>query len=98
MDVLHKLETLPTKTEGIFVMPLDRITILSTRWHRASQSVAKVPHQLTLGGKGGGGQVAKASGNAADAKCEAELEQLQHRFDSQARQLQEVRKKCLPGS
>jgi len=35
MEVLHKLETLPTKTEGIFVMPLERIAILASYWYRA---------------------------------------------------------------
>ena len=98
MDVLHKLESLPTKTEGIFVMPLDRITILSTRWYRASQLIAKVPHQLSLGGAGGGEMLKASTRASGNGKCESELELLQHRFDSQARELQEVRKKCLPGS
>mmetsp|Transcript_408 Transcript_408/g.1113 ORF Transcript_408/g.1113 Transcript_408/m.1113 type:complete len:252 (-) Transcript_408:93-848(-) len=35
MDIVHKLETLPTRTEGIFVMPLERISITSTYWYRA---------------------------------------------------------------
>ena len=35
MDILHKLELLPTKREGIFVMPVDRITIVNTYWYRA---------------------------------------------------------------
>jgi hypothetical protein len=30
MDTVYKFDKLPTKKEGIFVMPLDRITILST--------------------------------------------------------------------
>ncbi len=30
MDVMHKLEGLPTKREGIFVMPIERVTIQST--------------------------------------------------------------------
>ena len=30
MDTVFKLDKLPTKTEGIFVMPLERITIHST--------------------------------------------------------------------
>lgn len=29
-ETLAKLEALPTRKEGIFVMPLERITILST--------------------------------------------------------------------
>lgn len=29
-ETLAKLEELPTRKEGIFVMPLDRISILST--------------------------------------------------------------------
>ena len=35
MDVIHSLELLPTKREGIFVMPVDRITITNTYWYRA---------------------------------------------------------------
>ena len=30
MDTVYKFAELPTKKEGIFVMPLERITILST--------------------------------------------------------------------
>lgn len=30
MDTVFKLDKLPTKTEGMFVMPVDRITIHST--------------------------------------------------------------------
>lgn len=30
MDTVFKLDKLPTKTEGMFVMPMDRITIHST--------------------------------------------------------------------
>ena len=95
MDVLHKLESLPTKTEGIFVMPLQRITILSTRWYRVSD--LKVPPQLSFGGAAKASR-ALSGGGGGSSKCETELEHLQQRFDSQARQLQEVRKKCLPGS
>lgn len=36
MEVLHKMENLPTKREGIFVMPLERITILATYWYRVN--------------------------------------------------------------
>jgi cyclophilin family peptidyl-prolyl cis-trans isomerase len=45
MDVVHKLEELPTKREGIFVMPLERITILNTYWYRVNG-----PFNLTLEG------------------------------------------------
>lgn len=34
MEVLHSLESLPTKREGIFVMPLERITIVNSYWYR----------------------------------------------------------------
>mmetsp|Transcript_33068 Transcript_33068/g.83955 ORF Transcript_33068/g.83955 Transcript_33068/m.83955 type:complete len:233 (-) Transcript_33068:68-766(-) len=37
MEVLHKLEGLPTKREGIFVMPLERITILNSYWYRVGR-------------------------------------------------------------
>eukprot|EP00798_Chlamydomonas_sp_ICE-L_P028043 gene28043-31145_t len=35
MDVLHKLEKLPTTKEGIFVMPIKKIMILNSYWYRA---------------------------------------------------------------
>lgn len=84
MEVLHKLEELPTKTEGIFVMPLERITIISSYWYRAHG-----PLHLSLEG-----------GAALDSKqsCEAELEELKARYQGQAQELQKVRRKCLPGT
>lgn len=33
MEVVHSLESLPTRKEGIFVMPLDRITIINSYWY-----------------------------------------------------------------
>uniref|UniRef100_A0A7S2VW87 Peptidyl-prolyl cis-trans isomerase n=1 Tax=Chlamydomonas chlamydogama TaxID=225041 RepID=A0A7S2VW87_9CHLO len=80
MDILHKLEGLPTKREGIFVMPLERITIVNSYWYRAHG-----PLHVTFEGSTGG------SGD-----CASELEELKMRFDSQAEELQRVRKKCLP--
>lgn len=40
IETLDILETLPTKTEGIFVMPLDRIEILSTYVYIAASTAA----------------------------------------------------------
>ncbi|PNW82750.1 hypothetical protein CHLRE_06g292500v5 [Chlamydomonas reinhardtii] len=37
METLRKLEELPTKREGIFVMPLKRITIQATYWYRVNR-------------------------------------------------------------
>ncbi|GIL60334.1 hypothetical protein Vafri_14960 [Volvox africanus] len=34
METLRRMEDLPTKREGIFVMPLKRVTILATYWYR----------------------------------------------------------------
>ncbi|GFR49928.1 hypothetical protein Agub_g12032 [Astrephomene gubernaculifera] len=36
METLRKLEELPTRREGIFVMPLKRITITATYWYRVN--------------------------------------------------------------
>jgi len=47
MDVMHKLEGLPTKREGIFVMPVDRVTIHNTYWY----ILGKPMPGLTLPGK-----------------------------------------------
>ena len=46
METLHKMEALPTKREGIFVMPLNRITILSTFWYKVDRPMP----MLTLPG------------------------------------------------
>ncbi|MEW5318760.1 MAG: hypothetical protein WDW38_009954 [Sanguina aurantia] len=43
MDVIHSLEKLPTRTEGIFVMPLARITIVNSYWYNSAR-----PHHLAL--------------------------------------------------
>ena len=43
LGLCHMLEELPTKREGIFVMPLERIEILNSYWYRASS-----PFHLTL--------------------------------------------------
>jgi hypothetical protein len=34
LDVLHGLESLKVRREGIFVMPEERVTILSSYWYR----------------------------------------------------------------
>jgi hypothetical protein len=47
-ETLRKLETLPTRKEGIFVMPLERITILATYWY--SSTTPTVLRSLAGGG------------------------------------------------
>ncbi|GAX81492.1 hypothetical protein CEUSTIGMA_g8921.t1 [Chlamydomonas eustigma] len=84
MDIVHKLESLPTKREGIFVMPVERITITNTYWYRAHG-----PLHLSLEGSG----IAMSTG-----KCENDLKDLKGRFESQSEDLEAIRKKCLPGS
>ncbi len=99
MDVLHKLEALPTKREGIFVMPLDRITIQNSYWYRAHG-----PLHLTTQGESRSTfdcssvsfHVCLCSGK--DGDCEGKLDELKASFESQAAELQAVRIKCLPGS
>eukprot|EP00250_Pteridium_aquilinum_P011469 c20092_g1_i1 orf=102-878(+) len=41
-ETLAKLEELPTRKEGIFVMPLERITILSTYYYDSTRSLLEV--------------------------------------------------------
>jgi hypothetical protein len=36
MDVLHKLESLPTHRQGMFVMPNERVSILGTYWYNVN--------------------------------------------------------------
>jgi hypothetical protein len=40
MDVLHKLEALPTHKVDIFVMPTERVSIQATYWYVKSRPVA----------------------------------------------------------
>jgi hypothetical protein len=39
-ETLSKLEELPTRTEGMFVMPLERITIMSTYYYDTEAKVS----------------------------------------------------------
>lgn len=55
MDVLHALEALPTKREGIFVMPLERIAILNSYWYRAHGPLHLSLEGAAVGGLSGGG-------------------------------------------
>lgn len=82
IENLHKMESVETRREGIFVMPKERITIESTYWY-VLQTPQKYP-ALTVG------QVA----NEADLRDE--FNTLKLRFAAQAEELQRVRKKCLP--
>ncbi|KAG1675410.1 hypothetical protein FOA52_012329 [Chlamydomonas sp. UWO 241] len=94
MDVLHALELLPTKREGIFVMPIDRVTILNTYWYRAHG-----PLHLSLEKAEGEEEAGGGTGDdTGDPECAAHLEDWKTRYASQADELQKMRAKCLPGS
>ena len=40
--MVHKFESLPTKRQGIFVMPVERIAIQASYWYLHSQPVPKL--------------------------------------------------------
>eukprot|EP00798_Chlamydomonas_sp_ICE-L_P031661 gene31661-6859_t len=90
MEVLHKLETLPTKTEGIFVMPLERIAILASYWYRAHG-----PLHLHMAGT----EECKADledMNSRFSVLSGELEVAQKGQIILCDEQQQVHKKCLP--
>eukprot|EP00775_Hariotina_reticulata_P003285 gene3285-3562_t len=91
MDVLHKLEALETRREGIFVMPKERVSIHSTYWYRKSG-----PLTLTAAEKGNAGGTT-GLGSTPCNHLQDELDKLRSRFNWQAEELQRVRSKCLPG-
>jgi cyclophilin family peptidyl-prolyl cis-trans isomerase len=87
MEVVHSLENLKTRREGIFVMPLERITITGTYWYNTLQPFFSVST----------GSVVES------ADCESKLDVVTSenkdwsvRFESMSYELQRVRKKCLP--
>mmetsp|Transcript_4018 Transcript_4018/g.6599 ORF Transcript_4018/g.6599 Transcript_4018/m.6599 type:complete len:249 (+) Transcript_4018:97-843(+) len=86
MAVLHKLEKVETKQEGIFVMPLKRITITGTYWY----ILGKPMPGLTLPG-----DTAMAI-RKEDAGCSAKFKDLKQRFLALAEELETIRKKSLP--
>lgn len=82
------METVSTRSEGIFVMPETRINILSSYVHIPPSAGA-----TSLMSEGDG----RGAGAAAGRACSQQLEELQQRFDAQAMQMQEMRSRRLPG-
>ena len=82
------METVATKTEGIFVMPETRISILSSYVYTPASPTGDGEGALLHASSGGTGRV---------RGCSMQLEELQQRFDAQAAQMQEMRSRKLPG-
>ena len=80
------METVTTKTEGIFVMPETRISILSSYVYTPASPTGDSEAALLHASSGG-----RLRG------CSVQLEELQQRFDAQAAQMQEMRSRKLPG-
>ena len=113
LDTLAKLEELPTRKEGIFVMPLDRISILSTYMCAGASTGTPDAHALVGCWKGAGDSGTQvcpicphssryvvddsASGAGAPKLCTEALAQLQVRYDAQSAALENIRKERLPG-
>jgi len=103
MDVLHKLEGLETRKEGIFVMPKERVTIHSTYWYLKSKDILVGKIEADAGKA-----AAKGAEDAGEAHhthglsskycnhLQDELDQLQERYNWQSEELHRVRHKCLP--
>mmetsp|Transcript_3976 Transcript_3976/g.9259 ORF Transcript_3976/g.9259 Transcript_3976/m.9259 type:complete len:241 (-) Transcript_3976:463-1185(-) len=82
MEVIEKLLDRPMKREGMFVMPIERTTIMNTYWYTA---LPQPHHMLTVGSQGDSGR-----------RCEEELQDLKERFANQAAEIERMRKKMLP--
>eukprot|EP00197_Chlamydomonas_leiostraca_P011166 CAMPEP_0202861784 /NCGR_PEP_ID=MMETSP1391-20130828/3064_1 /ASSEMBLY_ACC=CAM_ASM_000867 /TAXON_ID=1034604 /ORGANISM="Chlamydomonas leiostraca, Strain SAG 11-49" /LENGTH=251 /DNA_ID=CAMNT_0049541221 /DNA_START=18 /DNA_END=773 /DNA_ORIENTATION=- len=93
MEVLHQLEALPTKKEGIFVMPLERVTIVNSYWYY----VQKPQPKLTLAGDAlvaaNEGSSDEAVSGSSGGACRQQLAALKERFQNQEVTLQELRQK-----
>ena len=83
-ETLRKIEAVETTKSGIFVMPKERIEILSTYVLREG---------AVSGGEGE--RAAPTTGSASDAE---ELRECRVRADSLAKELHEIREKRLPGN
>eukprot|EP00877_Chromochloris_zofingiensis_P005127 jgi/Chrzof1/14615/Cz09g09160.t1_CYP23 len=106
MITLHALEGLEVHREGIFVMPKERITILSSYWYLASRPISLGMLSAAISDPKAGGVTGKPTASTAeksvsgDGSCRSvreELDSLRLRFNWQAEELQRVRRKCLPG-
>jgi len=87
METLRKMEELPTRQEGIFVMPLEPVVIESVYWRRESlsdDSEDLINQKLTL------------PGNRDDSKKFSTIEECQAMYSAQSVDLQRTREKCLP--
>eukprot|EP00892_Ulva_mutabilis_P003844 jgi/Ulvmu1/1831/UM119_0050.1 len=84
MENMHKMESVPTKKEGIFVMPLDRITIFSTF------VVYFADPQDTVGTAWSLRQV------ETEIRENDGCQEVKERAESLALELQRTREKCLP--
>lgn len=83
-ETLRKIEAVETTKSGIFVMPKERIEILSTYVLREG---------AVSGGEGE--RAAPTTGSASDAE---ELRECRVRADSLAKELHEIRERRLPGN
>ena len=92
-DVLQKLEQLPTTTSGIFVMPKERITILSSYVLDAAESFDPEAAASAADAKGA---AAAGSAGGRGPSCCVEVGDLKSRVVALAHDLQEARKACLP--
>lgn len=84
IETLSGMEELETIREGIFVMPKERVEILSTYMY-VTDSIGEDAASL--------GRDSRAFGYMSEV-----LSDLRRRYDAQAKKLQEERQKALPGS
>ena len=80
LDILHKLESLPTKREGIFVMPLERVTITRSYWYRAHGPL-HLSVEGPAGEEAGGGTWPAAPECGGASRCEIREGMGHHAWD-----------------
>lgn len=103
MDTVYKFDKLPTKKEGIFVMPLERITIHSTFVVYVDdpddiEGKSFVLSKSELPSYGGMKQVSSSSGKQDASGCDAVCADAKERVQYLELEVQKTREKCLPGN
>eukprot|EP01026_Neomeris_dumetosa_P074886 TRINITY_DN783_c0_g1_i2.p1 TRINITY_DN783_c0_g1~~TRINITY_DN783_c0_g1_i2.p1 ORF type:complete len:248 (+),score=30.04 TRINITY_DN783_c0_g1_i2:117-860(+) len=92
MDVLRKMEQVETRKEGIFVMPKERITIHSSYVYPVSGLSSSQEKQHSEYEQSG-----SSIGDGKTKTCEQDLQIMKHILHKQQIELEETRRKCLPG-
>ncbi|KAL5123253.1 Peptidyl-prolyl cis-trans isomerase CYP23 [Glycine soja] len=97
-ETLTKLEQLPTRKEGIFVMPMERITILSSYYYESLVLPPRVPMLVITSSGLLQGHIADFGWNehTETENCEEDRSILKRRLAASAIEVERQRMKCFP--